>query len=187
MSGARVREMTPADCDRVARIRVAGWQSAYRGLMPQSYLDGMSAADNAGRLRARLAAGDGSVQNLVAVGAAPAPTGHPGRDDEIVGWACHGPYRDGEVRTDDAELYALYVDPRHQGRGIGRALLDESVRRCTAAGRRRVFLWVLEENAPARRFYARGGFHADGAAEPFEVAGVEVPEVRYVKELGSPG
>ncbi|MFE7357623.1 hypothetical protein ACFU8Q_31875, partial [Streptomyces sp. NPDC057543] len=27
----RIREMTLADCDRVAEIRVGGWRSAYRG------------------------------------------------------------------------------------------------------------------------------------------------------------
>lgn len=42
MTALRVREMTLGDCDRVSEIRVRGWQSAYRGLMPQSYLDALS-------------------------------------------------------------------------------------------------------------------------------------------------
>ncbi|MFC8240550.1 GNAT family N-acetyltransferase [Streptomyces chartreusis] len=168
----RIRPMTPADCDRVAEIRIGGWRSAYRGLIPQSYLDALDVAQDAERRRGYFSQGDGSVVDLVAV-----------RDGEIVGWACHGPYRDGEVRTADVELYAIYVDPGRYGVGIGHALLQESVRRCTAAGRPRMLLWVLKDNARARRFYERAGFHADGAEEPFEVAGVEVPEVRYTREL----
>lgn len=167
-----IREMNLADCHRVAEIRIGGWQSAYRGLIPQSYLDALDVEEDAERRRTRFAQADGSVVNLVAE-----------RDGEIVGWACHGPYRDREVRTADVELYAIYVAPERLGDGVGRALLAESVRRCAAAGHTRMFLWVLDGNARARRFYERAGFHADGAEEPFEVDGVLVPEVRYVRAL----
>lgn len=105
------------------------------------------------------------------------------RHGEILGWACHGPYRDGELRTEEAELYAIYVAPQRIGSGIGHALLQESVRRTSAAGHPRMLLWVLKDNTHARRFYERQGFAADGAEEPFEVDGVPVPEVRYTKAL----
>ncbi|MCI3271211.1 GNAT family N-acetyltransferase [Streptomyces cylindrosporus] len=164
--------MTLEDCDRVAEIRVGGWRSAYRGLIPQPYLDSMSVREDAERRRTRLLEGSAGVVNVVAE-----------RDGEVIGWACHGPYRDGEVPAGGVELYAIYVDPQRYGAGVGRQLIEESVRRCTAAGHTRMYLWVLEGNARARRFYERSGFRPDGAAEPFEVDGVQVPEVRYVKEL----
>ncbi|MET8782770.1 MULTISPECIES: GNAT family N-acetyltransferase [unclassified Streptomyces] len=166
-----IRPMALADCGRVAEIRIRGWQSAYRGLMPQPYLDALSVAEDAERRRAHFLGGDGRVVNLVAE-----------RDGEIVGWAAHGPYRDGEVRTSDSELYAIYLDPAHLGSGIGRALLETAVQQ-RAPMHARMFLWVLEENVRARRFYERAGFRADGAEEPFDVDGVAVPEVRYVKDL----
>ncbi|MEV5439910.1 GNAT family N-acetyltransferase [Streptomyces sp. NPDC052682] len=172
MTGLRVREMTLADCDRVAEIRVRGWQSAYRGLIPQPCLDDLSVAEDAEQRRALLAEGDGSVVNLVAE-----------KDGEVVGWAAYGPYRDGETPTEHAELYALYVHPARCGGGTGRLLLQESVRRCAAAGHDRVFLWVLQGNTRARRFYERSGFRADGREESFEAGGARVPEVRYVREL----
>ncbi|GGX90306.1 GNAT family N-acetyltransferase [Streptomyces anandii] len=168
----RVRAMTPADCDRVAEIRVSGRQAAYRDLIPASYLDALSVTRDAERRRTLLARGDSGVVNLVAED-----------DGGVIGWACHGPYRDGELRTGDAELYAIYVDPGRAGRGVGRALLEEAVRGCAAAGHARVYLWVLKGNARARRFYERAGFEADGAEEPFEADGVAVPEVRYVRGL----
>ncbi|MEV5386799.1 GNAT family N-acetyltransferase [Streptomyces sp. NPDC052721] len=171
MSALTIREMTLADCDRVSEIRVRGWQHAYRGLMPQPYLDGLSITADAERRRAWFAEGNGKVVNLVAE-----------RDGKVVGWAAHGPYRDGETHTGDAELYAIYVAPARLGGGIGRALLAASAERCRAYPR--MLLWVLKDNAPARRFYERAGFRPDGAEEPFEVDGVPVPEVRYVKTLG---
>lgn len=172
MSGLLVREMTLADCERVAEIRVGGWQTAYRGIIPQSYLDTMSVPENTEHQRMRFLRHNPGVLNLVAV-----------QDGEITGWLCHGPYRDGEAHTDDAELYALYVAPGRYRGGIGRALLGRSTRRCAAAGHDRMLLWVLKENDRARRFYEACGFFPDGAEEPFEVDGVEVPEVRYVRKL----
>jgi ribosomal protein S18 acetylase RimI-like enzyme len=172
VSGLRVREMVLADCDRVAEIRIRGWQSAYQGLMPQPYLDALDVAQEATRRRMLFQQPGGEVVNLVAE-----------RAGEILGWSCHGPYRDGEVRTGDAELYAIYVHPDHVRDGAGRALLRASVGRCAAAGRERMLLWVLKENTGARRFYERAGFRPDGAEEPFEVDGVAVPEVRYTRSL----
>ncbi|MFF7971518.1 GNAT family N-acetyltransferase [Streptomyces sp. NPDC007905] len=165
-----IRPMSLVDCDRVSEIRIRGRQHAYKGLMPQPYLDALSVARDAERRRTWFAQGDGAVVNLVAE-----------RDGEVVGWAAHGPYRDGEVRTGDAELYAIYVDPVHLGGGIGRALLAESVERCSRYPR--MFLWVLKENRRARLFYERAGFRADGTEEPFDVDGVPVPEVRYARAL----
>ncbi|CAL9632118.1 GNAT family N-acetyltransferase [Streptomyces griseomycini] len=177
MNGDRldIRAMTVADCDRVAEIRVRGWQHAYRGLVPQPYLDGLDVAADAERHRERLLSGDGSAVNLVA----------EADGGELAGWAAFGPYRDGDTRTEDAELYALYLLPERIGRGVGRALLGEAVRRCSAAGHARMYLWVLRGNTRARRFYACAGFCADGAEEPFEVGGVSVPEVRYAKDLAA--
>lgn len=168
----RVREMTLDDCDRVSEIRIRGWQHAYQGLMPQPYLEALSAAEDAGRRRTFFVRAGSEIVNLVA-----------DQDGEVVGWACHGPYRDGEFRTEDAELYAIYVDVKQFGAGVGQSLLRESVRRCADARHRRMLLWVLKGNDRARRFYERAGFAADGAEEPFDVDGVSVPEVRYVREL----
>ncbi|CAL9289005.1 N-acetyltransferase family protein [Streptomyces sp. SudanB182_2057] len=164
----RIRPMALADCDRVSEIRVCGWRHAYRGLVPQPFLDRLDVAADAGRRRERFARGEGPVVNLVAE-----------RDGRVLGWAAVGPYRDGARHTADAELYALYVDPAHLGGGIGRALLAAAAERCPAGAR--LLLWVFEGNAPARRFYERAGFRADGAEESFEADGVPVPEVRYVR------
>src|SRR4051812_21044920 len=103
-----IRDMTLDDCRRVGEIRIRGWRAAYRGLIPRSYLDALDVEADAERHRWRLTEGDGTVANLVAE-----------RGGEVVGWAAHGPYRDGDVRGEDAELYALYVTPELLGTGIG--------------------------------------------------------------------
>ncbi|WP_406290721.1 GNAT family N-acetyltransferase [Streptomyces sp. NBC_00209] len=164
--------MTPDDCEAVATVRVRGWQSAYAGLMPQAHLDAMDIAEDA-ELRRRYLSSRNGVVNVVAE--------RPGLG--VVGWAALGPYREDGHRLERGELYAIYVLPEQTGTGVGRALMAEVLARATAAGHPDLALWVLKDNAPARRFYERAGFHADGAEEPFDVDGVGVPEVRYVRTL----
>ncbi|MBT2393510.1 GNAT family N-acetyltransferase [Streptomyces maoxianensis] len=168
----RIREMVLDDCDAVARVRVQGWRYAYAGLMPQSYLDTMSVEEDAARRREFLAKGHSRLTNVVAE-----------RDGEVVGWGCCGPSRDEDATADQCELYALYVLQEQVSTGVGRALMTELTGGAMAAGFGRMTLWVLEENARARRFYEKAGFAPDGAEEPFEVNGVVVPEVRYASAL----
>lgn len=109
------------------------------------------------------------------------------------GFVTYGPYRvDGgsAERLDHSvgEVLAIYIDPPHHGRGAGRALLDAAVAALRDTGVGEVRLWILEENAPARRFYERYGFAADGTRHAFQVsppdgAPVDLPEVRYALRL----
>ncbi|MGW2053329.1 N-acetyltransferase family protein [Streptomyces sp. NPDC001840] len=170
----RIREMTVDDCEAVATVRVRGWQHAYRGLIPQAYLDTMSVEEDAARRREYLTKGDGRVVDLVAERA-----GH------VVGWGCCGPSRDEDVPDRTAELYALYVLPERIGTGVGSALIDALTARAEAAGASSLLLWVLAANDRARRFYTRTGFAPDGREEQFDVNGVAVPEVRYARRLSA--
>lgn len=69
-------------------------------------------------------------------------------------------YDDGIVRgfveIDGEELKRLYVEPLFQGRGIGAELIE------FAAARGCRFLWALEKNGRALRFYERHGFTDTG-------------------------
>ncbi|MFF8382837.1 GNAT family N-acetyltransferase [Streptomyces kanasensis] len=169
---ARVREMVEADCAAVARVRVAGWRSAYRGLLPVAYLAALDVEDDAAVRREHLARAGGRVVHLVAE-----------RDGDVVGWAAFGPDRRPEAGPADAELYALYALPAVVGTGVGRALMEEVTARAPARGYTSLSLWVLEDNALGRRFYAKAGFTPDGTREPWEVGGTTLMELRYTRPL----
>ncbi|MCJ1676670.1 GNAT family N-acetyltransferase [Streptomyces sp. APSN-46.1] len=159
--------MTASDVDAVSAVRIRGWQHAYAGLMPQSYLDGLDIAADAARRRERFADAPSGTTQLVAEAA----------DGAVAGWAALGPAQDVGLPPGEGELYALYVRPDLIGSGVGRELMDEVLSR--AAPYPVLRLWVLEGNERARRFYERAGFGPDGATSADEVAGVPVPEVRY--------
>ena len=60
--------------------------------------------------------------------------------------------------ADEAEILSVAVARTWRGRGLARRLLDLHLRRLAGLGLRTVFLEVDEDNAPARRLYARAGF-----------------------------
>lgn len=170
-----LREAEPADAGAIAAVRVAGWRYAYAGVMPQAYLDSLSEAEDAARHRERLARPSSPARDLLVTD----------DDGTVAGWASCGPYRvdGGTRRVEDAELYALYVRPDRIGTGLGR-LLTDAVRDAVAEdGAERLFVWVVEENVLARRFYERAGFAADGGRDDFTVGGRVLSDLRYVQEL----
>ncbi|HEY9039512.1 MAG TPA: GNAT family N-acetyltransferase [Roseovarius sp.] len=61
------------------------------------------------------------------------------------------------IARDGAQVHALYVHPRAQGRGMGRALLEDAKRSQT-----RLELYVAEANEAARAFYSAHGFAEAG-------------------------
>lgn len=104
-------------------------------------------------------------------------------DDVVVGLAAatdhrQRPGRPGrpadDPRPTELELTLLYLLADHHGSGLGQLLLD------AATGSRACFLWVADDNPRARAFYARNGFHPDGArnvASDWE----DLVEVRLVR------
>ena len=59
----------------------------------------------------------------------------------------------GFIARDGRRIHALYVHPRGQGLGTGRALLDEAKQ-----AEPQLDLYVLQDNLTARRFYMSHGF-----------------------------
>ncbi|GIF19268.1 hypothetical protein Ate02nite_19980 [Paractinoplanes tereljensis] len=104
------------------------------------------------------------------------------QDGRLVGFTYVGPSEvDGA-----AELYAIHVDPALVGSGVGKLLMIDALGRLAEISDRRAVLWVLEENATARRFYDRGGWRPDGATRVEAVGGEPVPQVRYSLDLTRP-
>lgn len=61
------------------------------------------------------------------------------------------------LRTDGDECEILTVDAFAQGKGIGRALLDEAFRYAKTQGRKRVWLITTNNNLAAIAFYQKCG------------------------------
>jgi GNAT superfamily N-acetyltransferase len=163
-----IRPSRAEDGEPLARVHERCWTISYAGLADPSWVVGRPFAERAARWT-RLAAG-GGVPMWVAV-----------VDGEVVGEVAAGASRDPDAPPGTGEVVALYVDPDHQGGGIGRALLARAVEELRAAGYVRATLWTLATSEQSTAFYARNGWRRDGAAK--DERGLGAPEVRYAREL----
>ena len=160
-----LRAAVPEDAHDVARMHVRSWQSAYRGLIAQAYLDSLEPETWARRytfgrmgiqLPSTLVAVDGST---------------------ICGLATTGLCRDQDL-SNFGELMAIYVDPAYLRTGVGLLLIAAARERLRAVSTQAV-LWVLNGNVGARRFYERDGWRFDGTRRTRTYGDAPVQEVRY--------
>jgi RimJ/RimL family protein N-acetyltransferase len=141
-----IRDATVADAAAIAGIHVRSWQSAYRGMIDDEVLDGLSVAKRASDWteRVRLSRSRGAIPfTVVAEG-----------NDQLLGF-CNVAHLDEDAA---ATIGALYLEPGH---------LRTALQRLRAAGLDDVVLWVLAANHGARAFYERFGFGDDGGRERF--------------------
>ena len=169
----RVRPADAADAAAIATVHVASWQGAYRGLLPDGYLDGLDVARwTAGWQRVL---GDPVPGRVTLV--AETDDGRP------VGFADVMPSRDADAAPGTGEITSIYALPDRWGTGVGRALMAAAEAALRKGGCRAATLWVLRDNERARRFYDRAGWVPDGTEKTDELAGVPVVEVRYRRVL----
>jgi ribosomal protein S18 acetylase RimI-like enzyme len=164
-----IRRATVADAAGIARVHIDSWRAAYRGLVPQAHLDGLSYASREERWHHQLTRGVNAT--FVAVD-----------DHTIVGFVDCGERTATGLDT-DGELYAIYLLPSHFRRGLGQQLFAAARRELSARGCRSLGLWVLRDNAACAFYAALGGVRA-GRGEHF-VGGACLDKVAFVWDLGA--
>lgn len=170
-----VRAAGPDDAEAIGLIAVRAWQHAYRGVMPDDYLDSLRAEDRAEFFRPGLEHPRPDHGILVADG----PAG-------VCGFTTFGPAPEHSVGPDPtAEVFALNVDPGSWGRGIGAALVRAAEASLADWGHTDAVLWTGPGNRRARRLYESLGWAHDGATRRVDLFGVTIDEVRYRTRLGT--
>ncbi len=170
-----MRAALPGDARAVASVHVASWRAAYRGLLPDDYLAGLSV--------------EGRERQWAGILTQPLP-GHVyvvelgGR---IVGFTHVGPSGDTDAPPATAELYTLYLHPDVWGRGHGGELMEAALDRLSCDGYATVTLWMLSTNARARRFYLRQGWSRGAGQRTQEFGGQVVTDHRFGRSLAARG
>jgi GNAT superfamily N-acetyltransferase len=162
-----IRLAAPEDAERLTQVHVKSWQSSYRGLLPQEFLDTLNAMERLALWRSALAHPE-TFGNFVAMA--------PGSGD-IVGFCSVGRNR-GSPAGYPGEVYALYLLEEVKGHGVGRALFLEALQWLREQGLLPVTLWVLKDNTRARRFYERMGGQLVGE-QTITIGDQPYPEVAY--------
>lgn len=168
-----IRAAEVSDAGAIAAVHVASWQVAYRGLLPESVLIGLSVAGREQMWSTIL--GEPSPRSAVYVAA---------RRGAVLGFASIGVSRDDDAGGDVGELNALYLQPGHWRQGIGSCLHAVAVAGLCGLGFSTATLWVLEGNDRALRFYEQSGWVEDGRCKVDRgPGGVELPERRMHRAL----
>ena len=165
-----LRRATGADAAAVAAMHVRSWQTAYRGVVPDPFLDGLDVGSRARRYSFDRS-GPGDPETWIAIDG-----------DDVVGMVTVNPSRDEDL-PGLGEVQALYVAPGRWRSGAGSALMARAERLLIGAGFTEALLWVLRDNVRGRRFYEAAGWDADGETKTVEIGGRELVEVRYRKRL----
>ncbi|HVK24347.1 MAG TPA: GNAT family N-acetyltransferase [Actinokineospora sp.] len=170
------RDATPADVHDIAGVLVRSWRAAYRGLLPDDVLAGLSVAEREQLWSGILTTRPPRVRAVVATLA-----------DAIVGFAAVGPPLVPADRADSTlgDLYSLYLAPEVWRRGIGTQLHAVAIDGLRSGGFTRAGLWVLDTNEPAIRFYLRLGWIDTGRTQLDQgPGGVELRERRLHHDMG---
>jgi ribosomal protein S18 acetylase RimI-like enzyme len=143
-----IRAATEADLQAVARIHIASWQDAYKGVVPDALLARRSVEGSLSGWKSTFARYPANITVAAS---------HVG--GTIEGFCCAGPVVDA-VRNSpfEFEIYGLHVSPDARQQGIGRALLRDAFAR--ARDRERMnsaIVWTLSDLLLSRKFYEREG------------------------------
>ncbi len=158
-----VRKVTPSDdFEAIAAIYAASWKQAYRGIVPQEYLDSLDDTSWASVRQGKMYDAYVLMDDEKYAGVS---TYRDARDEAMAGWG---------------EVVSIYLLPAYWGRGFAEGLLKASVKGLMELGYRQIYLWVLKDNARARAFYHKHGFVPNGDHNIITIGGKDLPEVRYV-------
>ena len=144
-----VRHATMEDISRIAEIIVFGKRVAYRSIFQNDYfsfneLQVLSIIDE-------FRANSSMINNFLVY------------DDGIVRGVINR-----MNKGDETEICEFYVEPFFKRIGIGHELMNTLVKEAGKEGKKRIFLWVIKENLPARSFYEKNGFVPTGEEKLIE-------------------
>lgn len=125
-----IRPATIADASRIAEILIFSKRMNYRDIFQND----------------KVSFGEMQVYPL-----AQSYMDNPGKLNGI--WVYDDEFVKGMVHVEEKQIAELYVEPFFTGQGIGSKLIDFATRQMNCN-----FLWVLEKNEKAIRFYQRHGF-----------------------------
>lgn len=175
----KLTEATMEDIPLISRIHATSWKTAYRGMIPQAYLDTLPETYwveafatwfGSGKLRGLIAWEGETPVGCISFGQ---PVSVPDAALKQLSAGC------GEVR-------ALYLLPEYMGKGYGARLLHAAEIALRMQGYENCCLYTLEENTKARAFYEKHGYAMNCVTEAYEIAGKHITDIRYCKSLACP-
>lgn len=161
-----IRDARETDAQQIADVHAASWRLAYRGALSDEFLAGDIGAERSAFWADRLYSAPADQHVTVAE-----------NEDTIIGFACV--YTNSDVQWGSL-LDNLHVSQPMQRHGIGTKLLAAVAQWCTSVNPSGgLFLWVLQSNLQAQRFYQALGARNTGTDIWVPPGGGYVPRYRF--------
>ena len=163
-----IRAVLPEEAYEYTICHIACWKDAYKGTIPDEYLNNMSSEIEHRTEKHKEALLESGDTKLCCAE----------QDGRMVGRLGFGGCRDDD-KPGFGEIYAIYLLEGLWDKGFGRQLMDFALSELKRMGYHGVVVWVLDENTRAKKFYEKYGFAFDGTKKEIEV-GKKLIEVRYI-------
>jgi ribosomal protein S18 acetylase RimI-like enzyme len=161
-----IRKATLDDIKDISRIYALSWKTAYKGIVPQTYLDELKedfwVTAFTGWLKNKVLTAQLIDENGISVGC-----------------IAYGESRDKSL-PDWGEIVSFYLLPEYFGRGYGKKLLATALLDLKESGYENVYLWVLKENQRARHFYEKNKLQCTQDKCECEIRGRKLTDIRYI-------
>ncbi|MBR0491831.1 MAG: GNAT family N-acetyltransferase [Clostridia bacterium] len=140
-----IRTATINDVGQIAKIKIEGWQTAYKGIIDNDFLDNMNLNEEIKKRKNNI---ENGVDIIVAE-----------LNNEIVGFCLYRNYikEPENYHNANCELSALYVKSSLKRKGIGSKLMKYVIQKLKNQGKTQMILGCLKENSPSRTFYEKMG------------------------------
>ena len=163
-----IRIATPADAAEIANVHINSWREAYKGLLPQEFLD-----DRPLYFKSRY-----ELWKSITLNDPQSTYVVESQDYGLIGFINGGEPRD-QGYADYVEIKCLYLLQRFHRQGIGFKLLKTFFSYALEVGYSQGYLWVLKNN-PSIHFYEKTGAKLSKDNKKDRIGGTEVEELRYV-------
>lgn len=165
-----IRKAVLTDAEQIARIHAESWRAAYHSFIPENFFNNKANLESRRELWNRLLSQEHDSHFAME------------NDGEIIGFFSLKKARDADLPENTCELVAIYFAPHSWHQGCGSQAMQFILSRAKEQGYKRIVLWVLEKNAPARAFYEKWDFRFDGKTNVLPL-GVPTVECRYELQL----
>lgn len=144
MESIIIRNIEKEDIPAVVDIQISGWQTAYKGIVDDLFLNSMNIEERIKQRNQDYNQGGFIVAEL---------------NKQIVSYCryVNSNVLSPETPEIDCELSALYVKPNLKNNGIGTKMFQYVINEFKAQNKTKMIIWCLKDNFPSRNFYEKMG------------------------------
>lgn len=168
MENIIIRNAKREDIEDVVDIQVTGWQTAYRGIIDDEYLDKLSREEKIKKRKKDFDSNGFIVAEY---------------ENKVIGFCRYlNENRNEEIKEVDCELLALYVKFEYKHMGVGTKLFSYVKNEFKKLNKSKMILWCLKENENAKKFYTKMGGKII-LEKDIEFGGKKYKEVGFLYDL----